>query len=58
MALEYKSQHVSDEKKTRLLFLENITVRRFIMSGNNLDTNLEQKIIQTESGKKKKFRFA
>ncbi len=34
MALEYKSQHVSDEKKNASSISENITVRRFITSGS------------------------
>ncbi len=34
MALEYKSQHVSDEKKNATSVSENITVRRFITSGS------------------------
>ncbi len=34
MALEYKSQHVSDEKKNATSISENITVRRFITSGS------------------------
>ncbi len=34
MALEYKSQHVSDEKKNVTSISENITVRRFITSGS------------------------
>ncbi len=33
MALEYKSQHVSDEKNVTFIS-ENITVRRFITSGS------------------------
>ncbi len=34
MALEYKSQQVSDEKKNATSISENITVRRFITSGS------------------------
>ncbi len=34
MALEYKSQHDSDEKKNGTSISENITVRRFITSGS------------------------